>query len=669
MIAFVTPLSYTPTSACALLTLLLAASLSAAPERLARADAGIEQQRKMFVTVERALKAGNRGPFLRHRKTLQSYPLYPYLVYRDLHNRLARAKEKEIADFLGTYGGELPVAEKLRHRWLAQIARRGRWQTFLRYYRESVTVESKKSRCLYASALIHAGPERKRQAEKAMKSLWLVDFSQPPQCDFVFKWGFKQGLLTNELVWQRALLTWRRGRVGLTNYLGVKLTSDARHEFQALKWARYHPRREALKMRKRFLSASVRTASRGRAGDVMVFAVRRLLKKDPVAAGKLWDELRRGCAACVRLRAVEKEIGIAAARRLAPGEAYRRLSQLPAEYRDAESRYWRIRAALRMQRWDRVLKSIDDLAAENRSLPQWRYWRARALAGSGRIEERAEARGIWRDLAGKDGYYGYLAADRLGRAYPHALTALVFTEAELRTLFEVHPAVARVRELLRFGKMVDAGRELLVLMERLGAGEKLKFAFLADRWGWPFGAIRGISSSGAKRHRLQHFPMPFRDLVKAEADRQKVPIEWVYGIMRRESAFVPDARSPAGALGLMQVRPLTARDVATRLGLGRFSKRKLLSPKLNVRLGTAYIKQLYRRNGRNLAISLAGYNAGPTNVRRWLKNAPVSDGAVWVDTIPFDETRLYVRAVLFYTLVYRHRLGKLPVRIGELMKF
>ncbi len=633
---------------------LIAASLLLGSSSQAREDERIEKKRALFTEVENALKRGRRGLFKRHRETLETYPLYPYLVQQELRGRLAHAEESEVAGFLETYGGRVPIAERLRHRWLAQLAQRGRWKGFLEHYKESVTVENKDNRCRYASALIRTG--QTQQAAELVKSLWLVNFSQPPQCDPAFKWGLDQGVLTDELIWERALLAWEKGRSRLTDYLERQSQGDTRRWFKFLKRAHHHPERTALAMRKQLASSPY-------AGDVMVFALRRLIGEDAVRAGEVWDKIKRGCH-CFDLRKIEKEIGVAAAKGLMPGEAYRWLSQLPLEYRDDESRHWRIRAALRAQAWERVLASTSDLQSEPRSLPQWRYWRAHALAALGQHDE---ARRIWRELSQKDGYYGYLSADRLGKPYPHALAPIEFNEAEMASL-NAHPAVPRMRELWVLDRAFDASRELLSLLEHLDAETKLKLAVAADRWQWPVGAIRSIASSGSDQHLLQRFPMPYREVIEEESQRHEVPMEWIYGIMRRESAFIERIKSPAGALGLMQLRPRTARAVASRLGAGKVSTDRLLLPQTNVQLGTAYIKQLYRNSGGNLAFSLAGYNAGPTNARRWLRNAPVSETEIWVDTIPLAETRLYVRAVLFYTLVYRHRLSKPPIRLRELME-
>lgn len=645
-------LSHAPASVGALLFCLLAAF----PSGAAAADGvQLKKQRALFLKVESALKSGRSQPFRRHRAALASYPLYPYLTYQDLRNRLAGADEKEIAAFLDVHGGKLPAAEKLRHRWLAQLARRGRWTRFLEHYRESVIMDNQDNRCRYAAALIHAG--RESQAAERVKSLWLVDSSQPPACDFAFDWGFEQGVVDDDLIWKRAVLALGRGNRRLADYLGGKLEGDARRWFGSLKQARSRPERTALEMAERF------TASPLYAGDVMAFSLRRLVGKDAVKAGETWDRIKRRCRACLDRRDVEKEIGVAAAVKLVPDEAYRRLSQLPREHHDQESRYWRVRAALRLEDWRRVLASVDALPGEERDAAQWSYWRARALAG---LSRRGEANQIWNRLAQDDGYYGYLSADKLGEPYVYDLRPLVFTETELAAL-DAYPAVARMRELLDFDRPFDAHRELLLLLEDLDVAAKLKLGFTADRWQWPMGAIRSLASGAPERNFLQRFPMPYYDLVEKESRRGKIPMEWIYGIMRRESAFVKDIKSPAGALGLMQIRPIVVRAVGGRLGLRGLSTRQILSPRTNVRLGTAYIGQLHRRSDGNLAVSLAGYNAGPSNARRWLRTAPVSDVEIWVDTIPFEETRLYVRVVLFYTLLYRRLLDGPPTRLHELM--
>ena len=613
------------------------------------------QQRVLFTEVESALKRGDRRPFVRHGRALAAYPLYPYLVYRDLRNRLSRAGYEEIETFLQRYGDEVPLADKLRHRWLARLARQSHWKSFLRHYRESPVVLDKENRCNYAHALIRTGQVQQARAE--LEALWLVDFSQPKQCDPVFRYGFERGIIDDDLVWQRALLVWSRGRSKLTDYLGSRLQGAPRHWFDFLKQARRAPRRVALTVSERWSGSSY-------ARDVLVFAMRRLIRQDVARAEQVRRRVESACADCLPAGELERDMGITAARRLMPREAYRLLSGLPRRHHTQDSRYWRVRAGLRAGEWRWVLDALDGLQAEEGALPQWSYWRAHAFAALGR---HREARSVWERLAGADDYYGYLSADRLNWVYPYDSSRIKLYPGEVANLMTAYPAVARIHELLLLKRPVDANRELLLLMERLDAEEKLKFAALADRWQWPIGAIRSLASGEDTRYFVERFPLPYRDLVSAESQRSGVPVEWIYGIMRRESAFVEGTKSPAGALGLMQLLPATARQVASRLGMGKLSTHEILSPRTNIRLGTAYIRKLHRRNDGNLAISLAGYNAGPTNARRWLNTAPVSDMAVWVDTIPIEETRLYVRAVLFYALIYRHRLGKSPLRLNELM--
>jgi len=233
--------------------------------------------------------------------------------------------------------------------------------------------------------------------------------------------------------------------------------------------------------------------------------------------------------------------------------------------------------------------------------------------------------------------------------------------------FERVPAVRRAHEFFRLRRPLDARRELNYLLDGLGAPARMKLALLCRDGGWAAGTVQALAHDDFTGELMLRFPAPWRELVAAEARRAGVPEHWLYGIMRRESAFLPQVRSPVGALGLMQLMPRTARIVARKLRLRKPSRRRLLEPALNIRLGAAYLKHLHNLTGGRLVPALASYNAGYTRAKRWLATAPVHAPDVWVDTIPFDETRLYVRAVLFYMAVYQHKIEGRVTRLASLM--
>ncbi len=637
-------------SACLAVLLLLVP----APAAAAAPAADVEAQRTSFDRIERDLKRGKRGSWRRFSGSLRDYPLYPYLVYRDLERRLSQVADDEVVAFLARHDGS-PVADKLRHKWLKQRARRGRWRPFVEHYAPSKYVIDKAMPCLYAKALLRT--KRLEEAAAAVRALWLVGFSQPSECDEVFRWALRRGVVGEALVWQRILLVVRQGRLRLAGHLSRHLGVPARAHYRLLVRAHRHPFRTLREVSRHPPSSS-------RVRDVLAHAMRRAQRADLGRARASWPGLRGAFADYPDwLHRAAHDFGLAAARQLQPELAYEFLSRLPPAHRSEEARLWMTRSALRMENWHYVLHAIALLDEKRRGEAQWRYWRARALYGVGR---RAQAAAIWRALARDGNYYGYLAADRSGAAYRLDGAPPDFLERELATL-QSRPAVTRAYEFFTLRRPFDARRELAYLVDDLDTATRVKLAVLCRDWGWAAGTVQALAHEDFHGELALRYPVPWPELVAREARRARVPEYWLYAVMRRESAFLAAVKSPAGAIGLMQLMPATARVVARKLRLRRPSRRSLTEPALNLRLGATYLRQLYNLNGGRLAPALASYNAGYSRAKRWLAATPTAAPDVWVDTIPIDETRRYVRAVLFYVTVYQHKLEGRAQRLQSVM--
>jgi soluble lytic murein transglycosylase len=153
------------------------------------------------------------------------------------------------------------------------------------------------------------------------------------------------------------------------------------------------------------------------------------------------------------------------------------------------------------------------------------------------------------------------------------------------------------------------------------------------------------------------FPILFDELFDKYAKKRKIDRSWIYGLARAESAFIEDVKSPAGALGLMQVMPKTGAATAKRIGLKGFKTYKLTQAKTNIPIGTAYMKQMLDKFNGNIILATASYNAGPHRVNKWLPKQGCAEPDVWIEQIPFNETRKYVRRVLYFANIYDWRLG------------
>ncbi|MEJ2761988.1 MAG: transglycosylase SLT domain-containing protein, partial [Gammaproteobacteria bacterium] len=285
---------------------------------------------------------------------------------------------------------------------------------------------------------------------------------------------------------------------------------------------------------------------------------------------------------------------------------------------------------------------------------RWRYWRARALEQAG---ERKTADAIYRSLAGQRDYYGFLAADRLGIPYNLNYASLP-NDVETWKAIMAMPAVIRARELYKLGMMLEARREWRDALTRMSDHQMQIAARIAADWGWDDRTILTLGRAQAYDDLVLRFPLPYEHRLKKYAKKRGLDLSWLFALTRAESAFMQDARSPTGALGLMQVMPRTGRRTARAIGFRTFHTRYLLQADKNITIGTAYLKQMYDKFNGNQILATAAYNAGPYNVARWLPESECDEPDVWIETIPFTETRKYVARILYYSSIYDWRLQR-----------
>ena len=311
-----------------------------------------------------------------------------------------------------------------------------------------------------------------------------------------------------------------------------------------------------------------------------------------------------------------------------------------------------------MRDWIRAMPAA--LGATER----WRYWLARSLEMTGAEDE---ARELFVTLAGERDYHGFLAADRVGREY-HLAHIPLEPGAERVAEVAAMPALVRAGELFALDRPIEARREWWLVLDRL-SGDKPALqaaAKLAQEWGWHDQAIFTLARTGYWDDLELRFPLQHSQAIDGAAKRRELPNSWVYAVVRQESAFSRDARSPAGALGLMQLMPRTARAIAREIKHPTPRRKDLFEPDTNITLGTAYLDRVLERFEGNSVLATAAYNAGPSRVARWLPEETVP-ADLWVETIPFSETRSYVQRVFAYRVIYDRRQGREPERLQALM--
>lgn len=631
----------------ATLSALLCLLLAAVPVSAA-ADDPLAQQRDSYAKAMKAQKSGRHTLAAGLIRGLEDYPLYPYYLYNDLRRRLHEYPTDDLARFFTAYDNSY-LAGRLRTDWLKQLARGRRWADFLDFYRPADDIEM---RCLQLKARISEGLDD--GVLEDTRAIWLSGESLPDACDPAFDRLYASAMMTDALVWQRIRLAMAKRKTGLARYLSRRLRDPRYADLHQL-WQTAH-------------ANPARMLARSGLGDdaetrhIALYAVERLLQRRLETAEHAWDTI------AARLPFTSEESGrIAAAIAVrAASDRHARhlelLDRVPAAYVTADVRRYRLRRAIEAQDWSRLLRWTGGEPGDGVAELRWRYWHARASAA---VNGEDGARPLFETLAGERDYYGFLAADRLNREYAMNLSPVASDSGELAAI-QALPGIGRAAELYRSDNRFQARRELYFELARMDRRQQEITAEVVAGWGWDAGAIAALGRAQSWDDLELRFPLRHVDAVSRHGPRRSVAPARLLAIMRSESAFVSDARSGAGALGLMQLLPATARETARRIGWRYTSARDLYVPDTNIALGAAYLAQVLKRFDGHFAMAAAAYNAGPHRVHRW-RPQRCTDADVWIDAIPFTETRRYVRRALFYTAIYEWRLGQAVGRLSDAM--
>ncbi|MFV2060007.1 MAG: transglycosylase SLT domain-containing protein [Gammaproteobacteria bacterium] len=605
-------------------------------------------QRQQYQDAIHSIKLGRLKNFNKLEPQLRDYPLYPYLKFAELKKRLRKAPNKEIIAFINKYAGT-PLATRLHYSWQHQLVRKKDWKTLVENY---LTSKNIKMQCHYAHALNMEN--QPMAAYDVIEQIWLTGKSLPKVCDKVIKLGLKSGRITQDLVLERIRLAMQSNRLHLAKYLKQYVNQEDQHWIDL--WIKVRRKPELI------LSDSKLKSNIPIVRWILIDALIRISKKDALEGARLWSNFK-----------LKFSFNTQEENRLV-----RRLTLYLSQIDDVDSIKWlnatnylsddsyltgiHIISSIKDRDWESAVDWLDRLNSEERHSEKWRYWRARVYEAMGRLEE---ARNIYHLNANERSYYGFLAADRNGLNYQFGDKPLIYSAEEISAL-EQNPAILRARELYLLNQIVDARREWHYAIQRMDSTQILIAAQAADQWGWHDRAIITFGRAKYWDDLKRRFPLVHQNLVVKQAQGQKINPAWAFAIIRQESAFTSDARSHAGAMGLMQLLPRTALQVARNNQVKYRNRFDLLNINTNVKLGVRYLKKVSDHFNGNNVLATAAYNAGQYRVNTWLPKAPVS-ADIWVETVPFNETRDYLKRVLTYTIIYEQRLGHSPKSILQNM--
>ncbi len=611
--------------------------LAASPEQ----DQRLLDQRAAFRQALARAELGDWSGVRPHLDLLRDYPLRPDLGAAWLRSTLGSGTDAEVEEFLVEYP-DYSFSGDLRYRWARSLAKRRAWSRYLDLYETSFAgTGDTELQCLALTARLRTGTSR--DVPTPGMDLWMTAYSQPEECDPVFEYLSEAGFLTDEARRQRIRLALEAGQVRLARYLARPLTDADRATID--RWAKMRTDPAGR------LSDPARFRNLPDAGDLVTYGFRRLARIDPPRARELWPLYGDlGISPEVAL-GIQRDIALAYARRFIPGARELITDQATVDD-DPIVAQWRVRLALRDLDWETTLTALDDLPQDERSRTIWTYWRARATDGTGDIEA---ALPLFATLAGSRDYYGFLSADRLGVPYQlgHRPTP---PDEEMIESLAARPDVIRARELFMTGLYGRGRAEWQLLLERLTPAQRAQASILAHRWGWHSQAIITASANGLRDDLELRFPTPWKESFETLSIRASLDPSFAYGIARSESLFMSDVASRAGAIGLMQLMPATGKQTARLAGIRYRGTATLTDPESNIVLGTTYLGRMLERFGGNMVLATAAYNAGPHRVSAWLPKDRQLPADVWVDTVPFRETRRYVRRVLESDTVFGWRV-------------
>ena len=656
---------------------MLSGLLLALPAAAAPSPASALQGDDTVLQAREALRKKDKAALANARMAVNTarHPLAMWVEYWELQNRLVQAQQPELDAFAARWSGTY-VEDRLRNDWLLELGRRRDWTNLRAEYPRFRMNDDREVSC-YALLVQHldasvdgAGGTGAANLRSAARTAWLAQRDLDDGCALMARTLFEAKVLTPDDAWQAARLAVENNRpraakaaVALVN----PSLADAATELLDNP-VRYLQRRGAGAGTGTSAGTGTGTGTYGH--EMLLLALLRMAANDPdYAAGQLQAAtahrlplaLEATAWAHMAKQAALKQLPVAAehARRAWKlWDSGHKLGMQPPWTEDLLA--WHVRAALRQpaadaQRWALVQRAIEAMPVAEQRDSTWVYWKARAMqarapAGAEGDAARAAARTALETIAPQQGFYGKLATEDLGQraSLPAAPLPLTATEREAaRNL----PGLARALQLVALGLRSEGVREWNFTLRGMADRELLAAAqWACEREVWD----RCINTSERTRSEVdmaQRFPLPYREQIVAKAQAAGLDPAVLYGLIRQESRFIADARSGVGASGLMQLMPATARWTAKKMGID-YRAEMVTDAQVNLQLGAAYLKRVLDDFGGSLAMAAAAYNAGPGRPRRWREGGALMEPAAWAESIPFNETRDYVKKVLSNSVDY-----------------
>jgi len=619
---------------CLFFSLLLQSSLTQALT--------LDEQRTLYANTVKLQEQGLWLEAQQQSQVLGDYPLRYLLDYAYLKENFSPANLPTIQAFIKK-NSEHKISNDLQRSYLYYLAKNRYWSEYLTFY--PALPKSRDLKCYQFQAKIALNKAQNIWPD--VEKTWLTGYSLPNACDPVLAYYFANKKITQPLIWERFKLAYQSNQTSLLRYLSKLINTSNQSIAQELLDVNQAP--------EKILTNDLFKQRKDSQYDLLIPTIQRLARKNinlGMDAYALYNK-KIGFNASEKntlKKYLVNRILIHERSALFPWLD----KELPSLHDDSLVER-RIRYAIKHNNWADIEFWIQQLSASQKLNSKWQYWQARVFENNN-ASQKADL--LYKKLANTRTYYGFLAAQKLGLTYQ--FNALVVPN-NLKSLSPYETALAHIGELFFQKHITLLKREWEGLLQGKNIDQQRQLGLYAKQNGWShLSVVASIRSKSWDALNIR-FPEVKPDIFNYTADKYKIASSYIYAITRQESSFDEYANSPAGAKGYMQLMPGTAKETARKIGLTDYKSTAQLSEgEINLQLGGAYLNMLLERYQGNRVLATAAYNAGPNRVDRWLANAQKNNLSMdsWVESIPYNETRRYVKNVLAYNVIYQHILDK-----------
>lgn len=608
----------------------------------------------LYVDTEYKIKKGDIKHTYEINKKLNNYSLYPYLEYTLIKNNLDITDRDKILKFYQKYKKE-PVTKILNYYWISHLYKHKKWNLILQDYK---TNKSTKLKCMHLYAMQQIHPEK--ITNKIIEDLWVYEKSRPEVCDNLFEIWLKNPnsnkyYITDDLIQKRIKKAIEYNNFSLVKYLNKKLPESDKFKKDNLLFIKINNNPNLITQDNLFDNKNEYHK------EIILHGVKKIYFKDPNRALTLLNKSQNKYSFSKKQYNNIKNLIAIRFFQTNDDKAKQIYNQIPYEYKSEQLITLSVKDSIKNNNWNNIQIKIKNMPDKLKNKNIWQYWLAKAYDKN---NKKQAANKIMQKLAKKNNYYGFLAQNFLKKKPKVINYKNINSKAKISKL-EKKPDFQRALNFYKLKRYYLARKEWNYATQKINNQDLIYAAMLAAKYGWHDRAIITLTIiSENKNHSYSHnnmsnllFPVANKNLIMTEAKSNDIDPALILAVTRTESHFMPDVGSEKGAQGLMQLMPKTAKGIAQKLKI-KFDKSKLKNPQVNIKYGSFYLKEMLGVYKNNLVLAATAYNAGPTNVRRWLEKYNHMTADAWIEMIPYRETRNYTKKVLTYTAIYQMMLNQ-----------